>query len=62
MAAADILTDGHHDLRVLWISTSENTIADALSRDEFDRAADAAPGLSLATFQPPRVTMGHAKK
>ncbi|KJA20810.1 hypothetical protein HYPSUDRAFT_203410 [Hypholoma sublateritium FD-334 SS-4] len=62
MAAADILTDGNHDLRVLWIPTSENTVADALSRGDFSRASNAAPGLSLSTFQPPRVTMGHSKK
>ncbi|KJA12970.1 hypothetical protein HYPSUDRAFT_1083927 [Hypholoma sublateritium FD-334 SS-4] len=55
MAAADILTDGNHDLRVLWIPTSENTVADTLSHGDFGHAAAAAPGLSLSTFQPPQV-------
>ncbi|KJA22751.1 hypothetical protein HYPSUDRAFT_138649 [Hypholoma sublateritium FD-334 SS-4] len=62
MAAVDILVDGNHDLRVLWIPTLENSVADALSRGNFERASHAAPGISLQTFQPPRVTMGHAKK
>lgn len=45
-------------LRVEHISGVDNVIADALSRFENTKAVTACPGLSISTFQPPRVAMG----
>lgn len=45
-------------LRVSHISGIDNVIADSLSRFENTKAIAACPGLSISTFQPPRVAMG----
>jgi hypothetical protein len=49
-------------LRVLHVPGVNNVVADRLSRFENTRAYAACPGLSISTFQPPRVTMGQPKK
>jgi hypothetical protein len=53
-----------HDvsLRVVRVPGVDNVVADSLSRFENMRAYAACPGLSISSFQPPRVTMGRAKK
>jgi hypothetical protein len=71
--AIDILNIGDHDLRVLHVPGVDNAVADALSRADFKRALDSAPGLRInqfepwswsphsdntLTFQPPRGTLG----
>jgi hypothetical protein len=45
-------------LRVVHVPGTDNSVADALSRFENKRAVEACPGLSISTFQPPRVAMG----
>ncbi|KAJ3759469.1 hypothetical protein EV360DRAFT_24937, partial [Lentinula raphanica] len=50
----DILIEHHIDLRVIHIPGSENTVADALSRSDFELAQALQPGLSIQPFQPPR--------
>jgi hypothetical protein len=45
-------------LRVVHIPGVDNVVADSLSRFENTRAVAACPGLSISTFQPPRVAMG----
>jgi hypothetical protein len=49
-------------LRVLHVPGVDNVVADRLSRFENTQASAACPGLSISTFQPPRVTMGQDKK
>ena len=51
-AAIDILNSGDHDLRVLHVPGTENTVADALSLAEFSRALILSPNLKVATFEP----------
>ncbi|KAJ3910905.1 hypothetical protein F5877DRAFT_55804, partial [Lentinula edodes] len=46
------------DIRVLHVPGEQNAVADAISRHDFDRAKQLAPGLSIEFFQPPRVTLG----
>ncbi|KAJ3738059.1 hypothetical protein EV360DRAFT_90880 [Lentinula raphanica] len=60
----DILIEHHIDLRVIHIPGSENAVADALSRSDFELAQSLQPGLSIQPFQPPRtvVTLGAAEK
>jgi hypothetical protein len=50
------------DLRVAHIPGTENVVADALSRFQNAPALAACPGLTISSFQPPRVTMGRVKK
>ncbi|KAJ3831742.1 hypothetical protein F5878DRAFT_501183, partial [Lentinula raphanica] len=50
----DILMEHHIDLRVIHIPGSDNTIADALSRSDFELARALQPGLDIQPFQPPR--------
>jgi hypothetical protein len=45
-------------LRVVHISGVHNGVADALSRFDEARAYAACPGLSISSFQPPRITLG----
>ena len=45
-------------LRVVHVPGVENSVADALSRFENKRAMHACPGLTISTFQPPRISMG----
>ena len=45
-------------LRVVHVPGVDNIIADSLSRFENTKALAACPGLTISTFQPPRLTMG----
>ena len=60
--SVDILLSTKIDLRVLHVSGEHNTVADALSRCQFLTALDAAPGLQIAPFEPPRWTLGAVEK
>jgi hypothetical protein len=60
--AVDLLVSGHHDMRVLYIPTKDNSIADALSRAEFGRALNLILDLTINPFQPPLLSLGAAKK
>ena len=51
-AAIDIIIPHQHDLRVLHVPGVENGVADALSRCDFMRALDLAPGLTIDLFTP----------
>ena len=45
-------------LRVVHVPGVDNVVADSLSRFENPKAVAACPGLSISSFQPPRVAMG----
>ena len=51
-AAVDLLHAGHHDLRVLHVPGDLNTVADALSRREFNDAINLCPDLTISHFEP----------
>ena len=53
-----ILLKFNISLRVVYVPGVNNVIADSLSRFENTKAIAACPGLSISTFQPPRLTMG----
>jgi hypothetical protein len=46
-------------LRVVHTPGVTNVVADSLSRFENARAIESCPGLSISTFQPPRIALGH---
>ena len=50
-----------HDisLRVVHVPGVNNSVADALSQFENTRAISECPGLSISSFQPPCVALGH---
>ena len=50
--AVDLLVNGSHDLRVLHVSGINNSVADALSRADFDRALTLQPNLTIHRFKP----------
>ncbi|KIK61188.1 hypothetical protein GYMLUDRAFT_166761 [Collybiopsis luxurians FD-317 M1] len=62
MAAVDIMTEFHIDLRVIHIPGSENSVADALSRSQFALARSLRPGIRIQKFQPPHLPLGAAEK
>ena len=45
-------------LRVVHIPGVDNIIADSLSRFKNEIAISACPGITISTFEPPRITMG----
>jgi hypothetical protein len=45
-------------LRVLHVPGLDNVVADSLSRFENTKAIAECPGLSISSFQPPRIAMG----
>ncbi|RDB17203.1 hypothetical protein Hypma_002007 [Hypsizygus marmoreus] len=55
---ADILIDSEHQLRVLHVSGSSNTVADALSRAKFLDAITLVPNLVIKPFTPPAQLLG----
>ncbi|KAJ6468717.1 hypothetical protein DFH09DRAFT_955414 [Mycena vulgaris] len=61
-AAVDLLIHHRVDLRVLHIPGTENTVADAISRDNLILAHALVPDLSITPFQPPQCVMGVAQK
>jgi len=59
----DVMIAKEFQIRVLHVPGEHNAIADAISRREFHRAQQLAPGLHIDTFQPPHLfTLGAAKK
>jgi len=60
--AVDALSTHNCSLRVVHIAGEDNVIADHLSRLDNEQARAACPGLSISTFQPPRVPLGRSKK
>lgn len=60
--AVDTLLHGLHNLRVLHVPGDQNQVADALSRANFPKALQCAPGLSIHPFQPPLLQLGAVKK
>jgi hypothetical protein len=54
--AVDLLVSGHHDLRVLHVPGEQNSVADALSRADFNRAIQLDPALRrrIVSFSPYR--------
>ncbi len=60
--SVDLVMTHNIDLRVPHIDGIKNSIADALSRRNFDLAKHLVPGLSIQILQPPRTTLGAAKK
>lgn len=62
LRACEILLEHHIDLRVWHIPGAQNTIADALSRHLLQIVHQYRPDLVIFSFQPPRVTLGAAKK
>lgn len=58
ISACNISLSSFHDFKVLFIPGYQNTIADALSRFEIDKAHYIDRQLQIHLFQPPRVTLG----
>ena len=58
--AVSILLKFNISLRVVRVPGIDNIVADSLSRFENTKAIAACPGLTISSFQPPRVTMGSA--
>lgn len=50
--AVNLLLKGKHDLCVLHVPGDQNTIADALSQADFDRALQLQPNLTIHQFEP----------
>lgn len=48
------------DLRVVWIRSEENPIADAISRFDLGTVLRHAPEARIISFQPPRLPLGAA--
>ncbi|KAF9007758.1 hypothetical protein BDZ89DRAFT_965477, partial [Hymenopellis radicata] len=60
--SVDIRVRCNIDLRVLHVPGDDNTVADAISRSHIATVFEHAPDIVLDTFQPPRLTLGAAKK
>jgi hypothetical protein len=58
--AVSLLIKHNISLRVVHIPGVDNVVADSLSRFENTKAIAACPGLSISSFQPPRLSMGLA--
>jgi hypothetical protein len=59
----DVMISKGFQIRVLHIPGERNTVADAISRREFLRAQQLAPGLHIQSFQPPHLfTLGATQK
>ena len=53
-----ILIKYNISLRVVHVSGVDNSVADSLSRFKNDKAMAFCPGLSISSFQPPRIALG----
>lgn len=62
IAVVDLLIDSHVDLRVVHISGSQNSVADALSRFDFDRVHELQPNITILPLETPRLALGEVKK
>jgi len=60
--SVDLLLSTGIDLRVLHVPGEQNSVADALSRCNFEKALFLASGLKISPFQPPRWTLGATQK
>ena len=60
--AIDRLISSRSEVRVIHVPGTGNTVADALSHFNNELALQLAPGLHVATFQPPQGTLGAVKK
>jgi hypothetical protein len=61
-SAVDILLAHNIDLWVLHIAGEKNSVADAISHQNFISAKKQIPGLSINPFQAPRDALGSLKK
>ncbi|EIW74035.1 hypothetical protein CONPUDRAFT_41559, partial [Coniophora puteana RWD-64-598 SS2] len=52
-SAVDILIEKNWDLRVKWIASEENAVADAVSRHDFAKAVRLCPRLQIQPVAPP---------
>ena len=50
--AINIFNAGDNDMRVLHVPGVDNTVADALSRADFQHAITLAPGMKISSFDP----------
>ena len=55
------MTTGHQ-LRVFHVTSENNHVADAISRESFTKALLARPDLQIHQFESPQLTLGAAKK
>ena len=62
LTTIDLILSMSSCFRVFHIPGHRNRVADALSRFENTSARELVPGLSIASFQPPRLTLGAAQK
>ena len=60
--SASLRMSTDHQLRVFHVSSENNYIADAISRESFTKALLARPDLQIHHFQPPQLTLGETKK
>ncbi|KIK60807.1 hypothetical protein GYMLUDRAFT_124777, partial [Collybiopsis luxurians FD-317 M1] len=56
--SADLLLHFNIDLRVVHISGSKNSVADALSRNDLELAYSLCPELKIYSMETPQTTMG----
>ncbi|KAJ3871756.1 hypothetical protein F5051DRAFT_311994, partial [Lentinula edodes] len=61
IAIVDLLIDSHVDLRVVHISGSQNSIADALSRFYFNRVRELQPNITILQLETPCLALGEVK-
>lgn len=62
LQACELLMESGMDVRVWHIPGSENTVADALSRQLFHVVRHYEPRLKIATFEPPRLLLGERQQ
>ncbi|KIK62342.1 hypothetical protein GYMLUDRAFT_164971, partial [Collybiopsis luxurians FD-317 M1] len=62
IAAVDIMVEFHINLRVMHIPGSENVMADALSRFDFNSVHSTHPDITIRTVQPPHLPLGAPQK
>ncbi|KAJ3969353.1 hypothetical protein EV361DRAFT_804009 [Lentinula raphanica] len=61
-SAVDELIQHDIGLRVVHIKGEENLVADAISRHDFPKAMQLAPGILIQPFQPPHKPLGATQK
>jgi len=58
----DLLLSTGIDIRILHVPGKQNSVADALSQCNFEKALFLTSGLKISPFQPPRWTLGATQK